>query len=72
MTVLAAVLSTFATSVQQSAPDPSAVFNSPPGQGPQLIPSDTGRVWVVTQIAATLARAQLWQMLLAPSTFGGS
>ncbi len=63
LAVLAAALPEFATEVKQSAPDTSAGFNSPPGQGPPLLPSATGDAWVVTQIEASLARKHLWMML---------
>jgi hypothetical protein len=63
LAVLAAGLPKFATEVQRSAPASSAVFNSPPGQGPQLVPNSTGDAWVVTQVEASLARQHLWDML---------
>jgi hypothetical protein len=63
LAVLVAGLPKFVTGVKRSAPDTSAVFNSPPGQGPQLVPSATGDAWVVTQVEASLARRHLWGML---------
>jgi hypothetical protein len=63
LAVLAAVLPKFVTEVKRSAPDTSAGFNSPPGQGPPLLPSSTGDAWVVTQVEASMARKHLWEML---------
>jgi len=62
-------LSTFATMVQRSAPDTTVAFD--PMQGPPLRPDDNGNTWVVTTIAAPLAKSRLWEMLLDPKTFGG-
>ena len=67
VTVLSAGLPAFATGVQRAAPDTSAAFQS--GQGPPLLPRPDGNVWLVTKIAAPLAAARLWQMLLDPATF---
>jgi hypothetical protein len=39
-------------------------------QGPPLAPAENGNVWLVTQIAAPLAAARLWQLLLDPHTYG--
>jgi hypothetical protein len=64
--VLAVALPEFVTAVQRAAPDISAGFGSPPGQGPPLVPDAGGNAWVVTQIAAPLARSQLWRLLLEP------
>jgi hypothetical protein len=69
--VLAAAVSEFVTTVERSEPDPAAVFGSPQGQGPPLIPSATGNASVVTQVDASLARARLWKMLQDPQIFGG-
>jgi hypothetical protein len=68
VTALAVGLPTFAVAVQRAAPDISAGFDST--QGPRLVPSASGNVWVVTQIAAPLAKSRLWEMLLDPHTFG--
>lgn len=70
VTILAVGLPGFVAAVQQSAPDISAGFNSPPGQGPPLLPSDTGKAWVVTEIDTSVGRPWLWKMLQAPGTFG--
>lgn len=67
VTVLAVALSEFATAVQRVAPDLSAGFGSPPGQGPALVLHDSGNAWVVTEVAAPLAASNLWRMLLAPT-----
>jgi hypothetical protein len=69
LAVLAAGLPTFVTEVKRSTPDTSAGFNSPPGQGPPLVPSTTGDAWVVTQVEAAMARQNLWERLRAPQTF---
>ena len=66
VTVLTMGLPQFATLVQRVSPDPSAKFGSPKGQGPPLVPDDTGNAWVVTKIAAPLAASRFWQMLLEP------
>jgi hypothetical protein len=69
VTALAVGLSTFVDAVQHVAPDTAAAFDST--QGPKLAPDASGNAWVVTQIAAPLAKARLWQMLLpGPSTAG--
>jgi hypothetical protein len=65
-TVLATALPQFATTVQRVSPDPSAVFGSPIGQGPPLLPDEGGNAWVVTKVAAPLAASRLWSMLLEP------
>jgi hypothetical protein len=69
--VLAAAVSEFVTTVERSEPDPTAVFGSPQGQGPPLIPSATGNASVVSQVDASLPRARLWRMLQDPQIFGG-
>jgi len=53
--------STFVTSVVQATPDTSGGFDA--SQGLPLVPSTDGTAWVVTGIAAPLAKARLWQML---------
>jgi hypothetical protein len=63
LAVLAVGLPKFVTEVKRSTPDTSGGFNSKPGQGPPLVPSTTGDAWVVTQVEASLARQQLWDML---------
>jgi hypothetical protein len=70
MAVLAVGLPLFVATVVECRPDVSAGFNSPPGQGPPLVPAADGNAWVVTSINARLAPARLWQMLLDPKTFG--
>jgi len=67
--VLVAAVPGFASSAPSYAPDPTAVFNSPPGQGPPLLPSATGRAKVITQVDASLPRKRLWEMLEDPLTF---
>jgi hypothetical protein len=64
ITVLASIEPGFAAAVQRVSPDPNAVFGSPTGQGPPLVPDDDGRSFVVTKVAAPLAPSRLWQMLL--------
>ena len=59
----------FVTAVVRSAADTSAGFNVPPGQGPAVVPSDSGNAWLVTQIDAAVARARMWEMLTNPNTF---
>ena len=66
--ILVASLPTFVTTVETCAPDLSAGFNSPPGQGPPLVPSATGNASLVTQGATSTIRTLLWQML--KNTFG--
>jgi hypothetical protein len=61
--VLAAGRPSFVTTVETCAPDLSAGFNSPPGQGPPLVPSATGTQKLVTQAATATIRTQLWDML---------
>jgi hypothetical protein len=68
VTVLSVGLPTFAVAVQRAAPDAAGAFNSM--QGPSLLPAADGNVWVVTQIAAPLAAAHLWLLLLNAHTFG--
>ena len=70
--VIAAGIPSFVTASQPSTPDPAAVYGSPQGQGPPLIPSSTGNALVVTQVDAALVRTRLWQMLQDPHIFGGS
>jgi hypothetical protein len=64
VTVLATALPDFATIVQRSSADISAGFGSPQGQGPPLIPDESGNAWVVTKVAAPLGPSRLWHMLL--------
>jgi hypothetical protein len=66
--VLSVGLPTFAVTVQRASPDTSVAFDAM--QGPPLRPDPNGNAWIVTQIAAPLAAARLWQMLLDPRTFG--
>jgi hypothetical protein len=68
--LLAAGLPMFTVAVQRTSADASGAFDST--QGPHLLPDDSGNVWVVTQITASLARSRLWQMLLDPRTLGSS
>jgi len=64
--ILAVSAPGFAKSVQRVTPDPGAVFGSPIGQGPPLIPDANGNSFVVTSIAAPLAKSRFWGMLLVP------
>ena len=66
--LLAMGLPGFTVSAQQVSPDTSGGFDST--QGPPLVPDPNGSDWVVTQIAAPLAKSTLWQLLLDPKTFG--
>ena len=66
VTVLVANVPQFATASTRMAPDPSATFGSPIGQGPPLVPNQNGNAIVVTQVASPLAASRLWQMLLEP------
>jgi hypothetical protein len=68
--VLAAGVPDFVVAAQRSSPDLSAGFGSPPGQGPPLVPDQSGRDYFVTQIAAPLAASRFWKMLLEPSMNG--
>jgi hypothetical protein len=70
VTVLAAGLPRFVTTVQRVSPDPTAKFGSPQGQGTPLVPDASGNAWVVTEIAAPLAASNFWRMLLEPKTQG--
>jgi hypothetical protein len=70
MAELTFALPHFIATVVQSRADVSAGFNSPPGQGPPLVPAPDGNDWLVTSINPRLAQARLWQMLLDPRTFG--
>ena len=69
VSVLAVALPAFVGAVQRAVPDTTASFDST--QGPPLIPAANGNVWIVTQIAAPLAGATLWPMLLDRTIFGG-
>ena len=66
--VLSVALPTFAVAVQRVSPDTSAAFDGM--QGPPLRPDVAGNAWIVTQIAAPLAKSRLWNMLLDPRTYG--
>ncbi len=66
--LLAMGLPGFTVSAQRMSPDVSGGFDGT--QGPPLVPDPNGKDWVVTQIAAPLAKSSLWQMLLDPKTFG--
>jgi len=68
-TILAVSDPYFVTSVVPSAADTSAGFNVPRGQGPALVPSESGNVWLVTQIDGTVARTRMWELLTNPDTF---
>ena len=68
ITALAVGLPTFAVEVERAAPDMTTTFET--AQGPPLVPAADGNVWVVTKIAAPLAAARLWQLLLDPRTYG--
>jgi len=64
--VLAVGLPKFAVAAQRSAPDTTGGFDAT--QGPPLAPNANGNAWVVSEIAAPLAKAHLWDML--QSLFG--
>jgi hypothetical protein len=66
--LLAMGLPGFTVAAQRMSADTSGGFDGT--QGPRLVPDPKGNDWVVTQIAAPLARQSLWQMLLDPQTFG--
>ncbi len=66
--LLAVGLPGFTVSAERVSPDTSGGFDGT--QGPPLVPDPNGSDWVVTQIAAPLAKSRLWQMLLDPQTFG--
>ena len=66
--LLAVALPEFVASAVKVSPDVSAGFDET--KGTTLIPDDKGDDMVVTKIKGPLAGAQLWQMLLDPSTFG--
>jgi hypothetical protein len=68
--VLAVALRNFAGTAQRASSDTSAGFNSPPGQGPPLVPDANGNAWLVTDIDVDLPRPRLWEMLLDPRTWG--
>jgi hypothetical protein len=68
--VLAAGLPSFVTKADPATPDLSSGFNSPPGQGPPLVPSATGEDSLVTGGTTSIVRPQLWDMLR--SAFGAS
>jgi hypothetical protein len=65
--VLSVGMPTFATAVERATPDTATSFDST--QGPPLRPAANGNSWIVTQIAAPLAAARLWEMLLDPRTY---
>jgi hypothetical protein len=67
--ILAVAVPGFAATIQPSSCDISAGFDSPPGQGPPLVPNANGNAWLVTEIAPRLARPTMWR-LLDPHTFG--
>jgi hypothetical protein len=66
VSVLSVALPTFVTAVQRASVDATAVFD--PMQGPPLVPTADGNVWIVTQIQAPLAQPCLWQLLLVPGS----
>jgi hypothetical protein len=66
VSVLSVALPTFVTGVQRASPDTSAAFD--PTQGPPLVPTTDGNVWIVTQIQSSLAGACLRLLLLAPGS----
>jgi hypothetical protein len=66
----AAGLPSFVTTTERCAPDTSGVFNPSGGQGPTLLPNAAGNVSLVTQVATSRVRRQLWHML--QDTFGPS
>jgi hypothetical protein len=67
--VLAVALQQFAGTAQRVSTDTSAGFNTPPGQGPPLVPDADGNAWLVTKIDDA-AQPRLWEMLKDPRTWG--
>jgi len=65
LAVLAVALRSFVATVERAAPDISAGFASPPGQGPPLVPAADGNARLVTQVTSSLGPSALWQMLAA-------
>ena len=65
--VLASGLPAFVSGAVRGVPDTTGGFD--PTKGLPLVPHDGGNVWIVTAIAAPLAAAHLWQLLLDPKTF---
>jgi hypothetical protein len=65
--LLAMALPNFVVGLQRSVADTSAAFTTE--HGPPLVPSETGNVWVVTQVDGALAAPRLWAMLKDPTTF---
>jgi hypothetical protein len=65
LAVLAVALHSFVATVERAAPDISAGFASPPGQGPPLVPAADGNARLVTQVTSSLGPSALWQMLAA-------
>jgi hypothetical protein len=61
--ILAVAEPSFIVSLARSTADLSGGFNSPPGQGPPLIPDAAGGDWLITQVNATVARTRMWEML---------
>jgi len=49
------------------SPDAAAVFGAPQGQGPPLVDDPSGNAFVVTRVAAPLAKSRFWEMLLGQS-----
>lgn len=65
--VLSVTMRDFVRKIHKTSPDPTMPFDA--GQGLQLRPDPAGNTWTVSEIAGPLAKAALWQMLLAPDTF---
>jgi hypothetical protein len=68
-TILSLAAPNFVAGIVQTAPDLSAGFNSPFGQGPPLVPNPNGRTWVISRINSDVARAQIWSLLKTPGLF---
>jgi len=64
VTVLAVSVPQFARAVRRMSPDTSAVFGSPQGQGPPLVQDSKGNAFVITEVAAPLAKSRFWEMLV--------
>jgi hypothetical protein len=65
--VIALSLPSFVTAAERVAPNASGGFGGT--SGPPLVASASGGAWLATQVAAPLAGARLWQMLLDPMTY---
>jgi hypothetical protein len=67
--ILAVSEPSFIVSLTPSSVDTSGGFNSPPGQGPPLVPDNGGDDYLITQVNAPVARSRMWEMLSDTSLF---